>query len=1192
MASNLGLSLHLAIDDRREHFHRHIHDGDAPAHPTNDPNTYTFGSIGGHNIVIACLPEGKIGTNPAAVVASHMVHAFPAIRFRLMVGIGGGVPPKVRLGDVVSKGGRFGGPLNNPPTSLRTALTKLKTDHELEGSKISQYLEELQIRYPRLAEKYLQSDSLQDVLCKASYGYIEKQDQDASEERENGSEDDTEEDCQHCDKTQIMKRKSRDMRVHYGLIASGNQVIKDATVRDQFSKDMDKKVLCVEMEAAGLMDIFAGIMIQGICDYADSHKNKAWQEHAAAVAAAFAEELLGYVQPQEVNQEKTAPDVSSNLNKALQTRHPGSGQRLIQGEAYQRWKTQAKSFIWLYGIPGCGRKVLTSIAIEDLRASSDHSASLLYFYFDFTDTRKQQFENAIRSLVWQLYHKNESARKDLNALYASCNSGRDQPHIDRLQETFTNMVRESGEVWVVLDALDECTVRNELLSWLKDVRTGEQNVHLLVTCRPERDIRSAIKDFSHEDERIPIQDDLIEADTRSYVYAQTREDKNFEKWNTRPDIQDEMETSLVSKANGMFRWVWRQLTALRQRRDPIALRKALTSLPKTLDETNARILTNIPQEYVDHTIRILQILTYSERPLRLAEAVDAIAVHVGADANSGPRFNPQNRMPVPVEILGYCPSLVALVRRMDLGNDKLIIEEIQLAHFSVKDYLTSDRSASDTMQYLQATVARSLIAEVCLTYLLELKQHESMTWIKKKFPFSRYSAQYWPIHAVIGERNSQSVLYLAMELLVNRSTLEISSQLHDPDNPRRDDSDQFSEDDPEANNIATSLYYASICGLPRCVQLLLDMGADVHARGGRYGDALCAAPARGIPEMMHLHFNKADVNVQSGYYSNALYAASHIRQRSIMQLLVEKGANVNAWGGFHNSALQAASAEGFAAVVTMLLDKGTDWTIASNNGSSPLCAASSNGHTEVVRILLEKGAGWAVADDDGGRPLFAASSKGHTEVVKMLLEKGADLAVADDDGGTPLMYAAANGRTEVVKMLLEKGADWAVASNDGWTPLNNASSKGHTEVVKMLLGSGADPTTETIYGLTPLISASRGGYIDIVRALLGQGASGNFINEFGQTPLSLAAKQGHVSVLEFLLSAAKRGNVAIADLLLEKRADSTIVDSRGATCLSLASRGGHTEIVRRLLDYGADWSVLDDSGLDALCMAVLGAMTA
>ena len=101
------------------------------------------------------------------------------------------------------------------------------------------------------------------------------------------------------------------MRIHYGLIASGNQVIKDATRRDKLNKDLGGDVLCIEMEAAGLMHNFPCIVIRGICDYADSHKNKIWQEHAAAVAAAFAKELLEYVQPKALDGERTANEILS-----------------------------------------------------------------------------------------------------------------------------------------------------------------------------------------------------------------------------------------------------------------------------------------------------------------------------------------------------------------------------------------------------------------------------------------------------------------------------------------------------------------------------------------------------------------------------------------------------------------------------------------------------------------------------------------------------------------------------------------------------------------------------------------------------------------------------------------------------------------------------------------------------------------
>jgi nucleoside phosphorylase len=285
--------------------------------PQNDPNTYTLGSVGKHNVVIACLPKGKVGTIPAATAATWMVSTFPSIKFGLMVGIGGGIPPKVRLGDVVvstgvvqwdfgkaKQGGNFErtGALNDPPSTLLTAITKLETEHELNGSKIPDYLEELKQKWPRLIPKYLRSDSLEDVLFNADYGHV-SDGPDANDGDEEG------ESCQFCDRTQVVRRKPREMRVLYGIIASGNQVIKDAIFRDKLNKDLGGNVLCVEMEAAGLMNNFPCIAIRGICDYADSHKNKAWQEHAAAVAAALAKELLEFVRPSDVDGERAVKDI-------------------------------------------------------------------------------------------------------------------------------------------------------------------------------------------------------------------------------------------------------------------------------------------------------------------------------------------------------------------------------------------------------------------------------------------------------------------------------------------------------------------------------------------------------------------------------------------------------------------------------------------------------------------------------------------------------------------------------------------------------------------------------------------------------------------------------------------------------------------------------------------------------------------
>jgi nucleoside phosphorylase len=107
--------------------------------------------------------------------------------------------------------------------------------------------------------------------------------------------------CKDCDRTKSVARDARsdtDPQIHYGTIGSGNAVIKDGVKRDQLRKDLG--VLCVEMEAAGLMDEFSCLVIRGICDYADSHKNKRWQPYAAATAAAYTKELLSIIPAQEV----------------------------------------------------------------------------------------------------------------------------------------------------------------------------------------------------------------------------------------------------------------------------------------------------------------------------------------------------------------------------------------------------------------------------------------------------------------------------------------------------------------------------------------------------------------------------------------------------------------------------------------------------------------------------------------------------------------------------------------------------------------------------------------------------------------------------------------------------------------------------------------------------------------------------
>jgi nucleoside phosphorylase len=262
-----------------------------------DDNDYIPGTIGCHNVVIVGLPKKSTGTVSAASLVSQMRQSFPNLRYSLMVGIGAGVPgrhlkPDIRLGDVVVGtpgdnsdnaqgviGYEFGketvdgfvkkGWLYPTDRRLRNAFVKIQTEAEFNGSHgFLQYLGAFRAR-PN-GQKFLHPGVENDKLFEA-----EKTDDPSG------------------DTYRLIVREPRDSQdpvVHYGLIASGDKLIKNATLRDELRDRY--KIVCFEMEAAGLLNTLPVAVIRGVCDYADSHKNDVWHHYAAATAAAYAKGLL------------------------------------------------------------------------------------------------------------------------------------------------------------------------------------------------------------------------------------------------------------------------------------------------------------------------------------------------------------------------------------------------------------------------------------------------------------------------------------------------------------------------------------------------------------------------------------------------------------------------------------------------------------------------------------------------------------------------------------------------------------------------------------------------------------------------------------------------------------------------------------------------------------------------------------
>lgn len=293
----------------------------------NDNNIYTLGEMGKHNVVIAQLPKGEYGIAAAAIVARDMARTFPNIRIGVMVGIAGGAPSNrhdIRLGDVVvsaphnGKGGglfqydfgktiqdqefRTTGFLDQPPSLLRAAMSDIEAEYEMEGHQLDKMIKNVLEKRPRLYKKYKRPDSSSDRLYESDIVHP------LNDERR----------CEIVcgeDRSKLIMRPGRNDEddspaIHYGLIASANQLMKDALIRDRLSAEKD--VLCFEMEAAGLMNHFPCVIIRGICDYSDSHKNKEWQGYAAMAAAAYTKDLLSRIPPNKVEVEKKISDVLSS----------------------------------------------------------------------------------------------------------------------------------------------------------------------------------------------------------------------------------------------------------------------------------------------------------------------------------------------------------------------------------------------------------------------------------------------------------------------------------------------------------------------------------------------------------------------------------------------------------------------------------------------------------------------------------------------------------------------------------------------------------------------------------------------------------------------------------------------------------------------------------------------------------------
>ena len=428
-----------------------------------------------------------------------------------------------------------------------------------------------------------------------------------------------------------------------------------------------------------------------------------------------------------------------------------------------------------------------------------------------------------------------------------------------------------------------------------------------------------------------------------------------------------------------FQWVYCHLETLRQALPP-SVRGILEGLPECLDKTYEHILKGIckPNQKVAH--QLLQCLVVAVHPLRIKELAEVLVVDFDVNGTS-PVLNPGLRWPDQEKaVMSACSSLVNIIGD---GDSRIV----QFSHYSVKEYLMSDRFAESNSEvscfHIQLEPAHTILAQACLGVLLQLDHDVDRDSIRN-FPLARYAAQYWVKHAQFG--NVASSIEDGMDRLFDADKPHFSTWLwvYDEDGHSSTPGMRPSRSKP------VPLYYAGLFGFRDLARRLLEIHPEyINAQGGYHGTPLHASTSRGHVDLSSLLIDRLpDVDIRGIWNQTPLHRVARHGYLETGQLLLRRGANVHARDKDGWTPLHSAAFRGKVEFARMLLDHRAAVNATNNDGRSPLHLASIRGQVGVIRLLLKHGADPRSRDKTGSTPCKVASKSGHKsgEIVQLLSE--------------------------------------------------------------------------------------------------------------------------------------------------------------------------------------------------------------
>ncbi|KAF5662744.1 ankyrin repeat [Fusarium heterosporum] len=877
-----------------------VHDISPHDRIPDDNNSYIFGNLRGHNVVVACPNSTLSAVTPLADVMTQLQASYPSIRYHLMVGIAGGAPntkEDVRLGDVVvskSTAGRpgiirfdvngkrtghqsAGSKTSDQPTQLLlTAVGKAETAAIFEESKMRRYMSEIAQKSPTI---FVYPTPDQDVLFESDYDHITIE---SGKDR-----------CIHCNRDRIRSRQPREVPypiVHHGLIASSRHLMRHGMTRDQLAHDHG--ILCFDRELPGPGITAHYLIIRGICDYADTHRSEAWQAYAAAASAAYAKEIISFIP--NVSKETplaplsyteaapvldalllTRPEVDRKSLIALKGRRvDGTCEWLIQHSCYQEWLTDENHpLLWISGGPGKGKTMLAIYITEVLKPVIDAKDNVLLYYFCSNRDRNR---NTALTILRGIIHQWVGLHPHLVKFIKSAFEGTETTKYTissfiSLWRVFLTLLQQSTspQVVCVLDGLDEC--ERESLKQLLDAvnnylsKSEEKagpRLKLIILSRPQPAILES-KLGQYRQIQLDASGTEVSHDVKKYIFAKVAELASEQ--DLSEDMITQVQETLLSGADGTFLWVGFVANEL-QGGSWNKIDEVLRHVPKGLGGIYQRLLQQIDDKMA--LVPILPWVVLAARPLTLEELT------VAAGINSA----------------GTVSAMQVTRNRLRLGGLLVKIEGdvVNLIHESAKEFFQSEQvdiHGIDIFRMNQDT-HRGLM-QICLAHIEH--RYSNQRDAQEAFshdPFLSYASQYWPVHF-------QHAIH------VIDAPSEFSRPFFQVDSPIREEwwkSYWEHEKNGGSPPSFTLLHLAAYFGNVTWAKLLIREHARLISRKDNYGRTpLSWAVNKGHKEMVELLLDHgARVNYKDRSILTPLHIAVTGQHEDVVSILLKRGAHLEA----------------------------------------------------------------------------------------------------------------------------------------------------------------------------------------------------------------------------------------------------------------------------------------------------------